>query len=104
MSDREFVRAAILKRVLAGELSIKDATPLLRVSYRQAKRLVQRYRLGGRKLLVHRSVGRPSNRAVPQAHRDHVLALIRTHYSGPGARGAGQRFGPTLAAEHLWSD
>jgi hypothetical protein len=41
---------------------------------------------------------------VPPAHRDHVLALIRTHDGGPGARGAGQRFGPTLAAEHLWSD
>lgn len=104
MSDREFARAAILRRVVAGELTIRDATPLLRVSYRQAKRLVQRYRREGRKGLVHRSVGRRSNHAVPAAHRAQVLALVRAHYGGPPARGAGQRFGPTLAAEHLWSD
>lgn len=104
MSDREFVRAAALRRVVAGELSIKDATPLLQVSYRQAKRLVERYRADGRKGLVHRGVGRRSNHAVPSAHRDHVLALVRTHYSGSAARGPGQRFGPTLAAEHLWTD
>jgi hypothetical protein len=35
-------------------LTIREATPLLRVSYRQAKRLVQRFRAGGRKGLVHR--------------------------------------------------
>ena len=104
MSDREFARAAVLRRVIAGELSIKDATPLLHVSYRQAKRLVQRFRTAGRKGLVHRSLGRRSNRATPSAHRAHVLQLIRTHYGGDAERGPGQRFGPTLAAEHLWSD
>jgi len=104
MSDREYARAAILRRVIAGEVSITDATPLLRVSYRQAKRLVQRFRAEGRKGLVHRSVGRRSNRATPMAHREHVVQLIRAHYGGGPERGPGQRFGPTLAAEHLWSD
>jgi transposase len=104
MSDREFARGTILRRVVAGELTIREATPLLRVSYRQAKRLVQRFRASGRKGLVHRDVGRRSNRAMPAVHRDRVLALIRAQYGGPAARGPGQRFGPTLAAEHLWTD
>lgn len=104
MSDREFVRAAVLRRVVAGELRITDATPLLQVSYRQAKRLVARYRADGRKGLVHRGLGRRSNRATPSVHREAVLTLVRTHYSGGAARGPGQRFGPTLAAEHLWTD
>jgi hypothetical protein len=104
MSDREFARAAVLRRVIAGEITLQEATPLLRVSYRQAKRLLQRFRAAGRQGLVHRSLGRRSNRATPTAHRDEVLALVRAHYSGPAARGAGQRFGPTLAAEHLWTD
>lgn len=104
MSDREFARAAVLRRVVAGDLSIQEATPLLRVSYRQAKRLAQRFRADGRKGLVHRSLGRRSNRAAPTEHRERVLALIRAHYSGPALRGPGQRFGPTLAAEHLWTD
>jgi transposase len=104
MSDREFARAAVVRRVVAGELSIRDATPLLHVSYRQAKRLVHRFRADGRKGLLHRSLGRRSNRAVPTGHRDRVLALIQAHYGGTAARGPGQRFGPTLAAEHLWTD
>src|SRR5437763_879108 len=47
MSDREFTRAAVLRRVAAGELTIQEATPLLDVSYRQAKRLTARYRERG---------------------------------------------------------
>ena len=104
MSDREFARAAVIRRVIAGELSVREATALLGVSYRQAKRLVARYRAHGRKGLVHRNTGRRSNRAVPEAHRAQVLALVQQHYGGAAARGPGQRLGPTLAAEHLWSD
>lgn len=104
MSDREFARAAILRRVIGGEVSLIEVTALLHVSYRQAKRLLQRFRAEGRRGLVHRGLGRGSNHATPAAHRDHVVALVRKHYSGPAARGPGQRFGPTLAAEHLWTD
>ena len=104
MSEREFTRAAVLRRVVAGELGIREATPLLGVSYRQAKRLTARYRATGRQGLVHGNVGRRSNRAVPALPRARVLELVRTHYGGSAARGPGQRFGPTLAAEHLWTD
>lgn len=104
MSDREFARAAVLRRVVAGEVSLAAATPLLGVSYRQAKRLVQRYRSEGRTGLVHRGTGRRSNRATPVAYRAAIVALVAQHYGGPVARGAGQRFGPTLTAEHLWTD
>jgi hypothetical protein len=54
--------------------------------------------------LIHGNTGRRSNRAVPTAHRERVLALVQQHYGGDVARGPGQRFGPTLAAEQLWSD
>lgn len=104
MSDREFTRAAVLRRVIAGEITIKDATPLLGVSYRQAKRLATRFRAGGRKALVHGNTGRRSNRSTPATYRDEVLELVRQHYGGSVRRGPGQRFGPTLAAEHLWTD
>ena len=74
------------------------------MSYRQAKRLAARYRADGRKGLVHRNTGRRSNRAVPAPFRAHVIALVREQYGGGAAPGPGQRLGPTLAAEHLWSD
>ena len=104
MSEREFTRAAVLRRVVDGEMTIVDATPVLGVSYRQAKRLVRRFRQQGRKGLVHRSTGRRSNRAAPASYRDAMVDIIRTQYGGPAARGPGQRFGPTLVAEHLWTD
>src|SRR5438445_3252968 len=104
MSDREFMRAIVLRRVTAGELTIQEATPLLGVSYRQAKRLTARYRARGRRGLVHGNTGRRSNRALPPEQRERVVALVRTHYGGSVARGPGQRFGPTLAAEQLWTD
>src|SRR5918995_7084426 len=100
MSARELTRVEVLSRVKAGTLSVRSAATLLGVSYRQAKRLAQRYRAEGAKGLQHRSAGRASNHARPTAERERVLALVREKYSGP----VDIRFGPTLAAEHLASE
>src|SRR6266540_2176742 len=100
MSARELTRVEVLARVKTGALSVKSAAVLLHVSYRQAKRLMRRYRAEGAKGLKHRSAGRASNHARPTAERERVLALVREKYSGP----IDVRFGPTLAAEHLASE
>ena len=100
MSTRELRRAGVLARVAAETLTLKSAAVLMEVSYRQAKRLYGRYRAEGAKGLKHRSAGRASNRAAPRCLRKRVLALIRKKYSG----GVDERFGPTLAAEHLASE
>jgi transposase len=100
MSARELTRVEVLSRVKAGTLSVQSAATLLVVSYRQAKRLVRRYRAEGAKGLKHQSAGRASNHARPTAERERALALVREKYSGP----ADVRFGPTLAAEHLASE
>lgn len=100
MSTTELRRAGVLARVAAGTLKLRSAATLMDVSYRQAKRLYRRYRTEGATGLTHRSAGRPSNRATRETQRARVLALIREKYSG----GVDQRFGPTLAAEHLASE
>src|SRR2546428_9414755 len=100
MSARELARVEVLSRVKAGTLSLKSAATLLAVSYRQAKRLARRYRAEGAKGLTHRSAGGASNHARPAADRERALALVREKYSGP----VDERFGPTLAAEHLASE
>ncbi len=97
MSARELRRAEVLGRVKGQTLRLVDAARMLEVSYRQAKRLWQRYREEGAKGLQHRSAGRSSNRAKPEKFRRKVLRLIREKYSGTEQ----ERFGPTLAAEHL---
>jgi len=100
MSAKELTRVEVLARVKAGTLTVRSAAVLLDVGYRQAKRLVRRYRAGGAKSLRHGGVGRRSNHGRPVAERQRILALVRKKYSGP----IGQRFGPTLAAEHLASE
>ena len=103
MSEREFRRAEILGRVIKLDLKLMDAAELLRVSCRQAKRLLKRLRERGRKGLRHGNLGRPSNHSHPRSERARVLAIVATQYGG-AVEGRGQRFGPTLCAEHLWSD
>ena len=100
MSASELRRAGILGRVAAETLTLKSAATLMEVSYRQAKRLYGRYRAEGAKGLKHRSAGRASNRTTSRRLRTRLLALVRKKYSG----GVDERFGPTLAAEHLASE
>src|SRR5467141_3774341 len=100
MSTRELRRAEVLARVQSQTLRLVDAAKMLELSYRQTKRLWKRYRGEGAKGLQHRSAGRGSNRAKPEKFRRKVLQLIREKYSGTEE----ERFGPTLAAEHLASE
>jgi transposase len=100
MSTRELTRAGIFARVVAGTLSLGSAAAVMEVSYRQAKRLYRRYRVEGARGLKQRSAGRRSNAARDAVERDQILALVREKYSGT----VDERFGPTLAAEHLASE
>jgi transposase len=100
MSARELRRAGVLARVAARTLTLRSAAALMEVSYRQAKRLYRRYREEGAAGLKHRSAGRVSNRATLPKRRARVLALVKEKYSGA----VDERFGPTLAAEHLVSE
>jgi transposase len=100
MSQRELGRVEVLARVGSQQLRLVDAGRLMQVSYRQAKRLWKRYREEGAAGLQHRSAGRASHRAYEEPFRRRVLRLVREKYGG----GVGERFGPTLAAEHLASE
>jgi len=99
MSAKEVRRGEVLSRVKRGELKLSEAAELLELSYRQAKRLKKRYREGGSQALVHGNLGRASNRADDK-RREQVLELVRENYSGEPH----ERFGPTLASEHLAAD
>jgi len=97
MSAEELRRVEVMGRVAAGELKLVQAAELLRISYRQGKRLWRRYREEGAAGLMHHRAGRVSNRAYAERFHRRVLRLVREKYSGE----VGERFGPTLAAEHL---
>src|SRR5260370_6681705 len=97
MSEKELRRVEVLARVVSGELRLGDATVLLQVSYRQAKRLARRYRQGGPAALRPGRAGRLSNPGTPPQRRQQVLALGREKYF----RSAEGRFCPPLEAGHF---
>ena len=93
MSRKERERLTVMVGVTDQELTLVQASELMRVCYGQSKRIWKRYQADGDAGLVHRLRGKPSARRKPAALR--ALAL---------ARYAEERyadFGPTLMAEHL---
>jgi len=99
MSEQEARRGGVLERVKGGELKQVEAAAVLGLSYRQTKRLYARYRRKGTAGLVHGNAGKRSNRAKPEKLRKRTLKIVAERFQGPG-----ERFGPTLAAEHLEQD
>ena len=92
MSGRERERKAILSRYERKEISLLHASKLMRVSYRQGKRLWQRYRTEGDAGLVHRARGGSKKSRYDEGFKLKCLSAYEQHYAG---------FGPTFASEKL---
>lgn len=92
MSQKERTRLGVMKQIQAKDLSVAAAARLLRLSYRQAKRIWRRYCRDGDAGLVHRGRGRASNRRTDPKLRERILKRYQDRYAD---------FGPTLAVEHL---
>jgi hypothetical protein len=93
MNQKELKRLHIIHRVLDKRLRQVEAAEILGLSTRQIGRLTQRIQQEGDKGIIHKSRGRPSNRALPQRLKDKVIKLYRERYPD---------FGPTLANEKLF--
>jgi transposase len=92
MSAKELDRLEVLGRVVERRLTQRQAAEQLGLSRRQVERLCRALRQHGAAGLVSRKRGRPSNRKLPAAVREHALGLVRACYAD---------FGPTLACEKL---
>lgn len=92
MGQKELLRSRVMARVAEGQLSLKEASLKLKVSYRQAKRILRRYRQQGEEGLLHKLQGRISNNRLDPGLVSRVLTEYRASYGG---------FGPTLASEKL---
>lgn len=95
MSAKERRRLVVLAEVREGKLTLVGAAEVLRLGYRQMKRVWKRFQAKGDAGLIHRSRGRRGSRATPKATQTKILARYRERYPD---------FGPTLAAEHLAKD
>jgi transposase len=92
MSTKEVNRLEVMQRVDEKRMKQKAAAELLRMSERQVKRLLHKYRKQGARGLVSRRRGKPSNNQMAGETRREVLDLLKGKYKG---------FGPTLACEKL---
>src|SRR5688500_11001930 len=92
MSGKERKRLVLMAEVKKGSMSVAEAGRGMGVSYRQAKRIWQRFRQSGDPGLVHRRRGQPGPRRKKAEFRDRVLVRFGERYAD---------FGPTFAAEKL---
>ena len=92
MGEKERLRGKILEMVKQGRITLKAASVMLRVSYRQSKRLYAAYLERGDAGLVHGNFGRRSNNRTVETVLGKALEAYRLKYSD---------FGPTFAAEKM---
>jgi transposase len=92
MSIKEADRLGIMRQIDNKKITILRGSEQLGISYRQTKRIRQRYLKDGEKGLISRKRHRQSNRKISDKVRSRVIGLLKTIYVG---------FGPTLAEETL---
>lgn len=92
VSMRELDRLKTVQAVCDGLLKPGLAAERLRLTDRQFRRLVQRYRTEGTHGLISKRRGRPSNNRTAPELESQAISLIRDRYAD---------FGPTLAREKL---
>lgn len=95
MNTRERHRLAIMTRVSDGLLKLRVAGEMIKVCYRQVKRIWRRYQQEGDRGLVHKGRGQVSHHSHPESDRKRAVTLCAKEYAG---------FGPLLASEHLAMD
>jgi hypothetical protein len=88
----ELDRLHVMTRIAERRLTRRRAAQLLGLSERQVRRLYGAFARAGAAGVASRRHGRPSNRRLPDATRDHALTLVRAHYAD---------FGPTFAHQKL---
>lgn len=74
--------AELLQRVVIGDLGLVEVAKIMGYTTRTAYRRIKRFRQQGMDGLVHRLVGRRSNRAKDPAVREHVVSLYRSFGKG----------------------
>ena len=98
LSQRERERLKVLHEVPQGHWRQREAAGRLQWSRRQVRRLRRRERKQGDRGLIHRLQGRSSNRRIPAAVQQRVLAQVRRRYADCGPTRA------TLPATHALPD
>ncbi|UCG66786.1 MAG: ISNCY family transposase [Deltaproteobacteria bacterium] len=92
MSQKERQRYHLLKMVVEGAITLRQASSMMGVSYRHAKRLKRKLVSEGARGLIHGNRGRPSARALHPQLSKRIIELSQKTYA---------RFNDTHSTEKL---
>jgi len=82
MSQEQWKRLDVLRRLESGALSRGEGAQVLGLSKRQVRRLVRAFEGEGRQALVHGNVGREPANKLPARTRERIAALQGGKYAG----------------------
>ena len=82
LTQREQTRLQVLNRLVAQQLTTREAATILGLSERHTWRMLAAYRKEGAAALAHGNRGRRPRNAVEAETRRKVVALARTRYAG----------------------
>ena len=82
MTDKEMARLIVAERLVEGEIRVKDAAEVLKLSTRQVKRIKKKVRLNGPGAAVHGNRSRKPKNAVDGKVKDLVVELKTKKYGG----------------------
>jgi len=95
MGQKELLRAKIMEMVKQKQKTLAPASKILKVSYRQAKRIYKAYKEKGDKGLIHGNTNKKSNNKYDCGFKEKVLEKYQEKYDD---------FGSTLASEKLMEE
>jgi transposase len=93
MTQGELKRLHIVRKALDKSITQAEAADIIGRCLRQVRRIVKRVKREGDSGVIHKSRGKPSNRALPKKIKDKALRFYKEKYPD---------FGPTLASEKLF--
>jgi hypothetical protein len=80
MSSKEIERVLIFNEVQEKRITLLKAAELIKLSYPQTKRLWSRFKKEGKKGLISKKRGKPSNRSVPHQKCQEIISIISKEY------------------------
>lgn len=92
MSKKEVDRAFLLRKHQTGEITLKQVSEDLGLSYPQTKRIWKSFKVKGEKGLISKARGKVSNRKFSQEFESQIVEILRGKYPD---------FKPTFAKEKL---
>jgi len=92
MSQKELDRLEVVKKIEGKRLTQVKGAKRLKISYRQMKRLISKYRKYGTSGLISKKREKPGNRKFDDSFKQNTKTIVKQTYYD---------FGPTFAAEKL---